>query len=210
MTRCLFSGISVQYRYLFREPSLAGWACIIMLPWTRKSKRLAEEVADTFNGRLENCRMALGLRTCRYCVKIEIRDMRVHAYFFHPYYELWLQNFIGPDVFSLCLPAPLPHLAHSIPLEDPFKDYDANVFVSLICHANAARSFLQAANNEIDIKKLLITKNERLIITNSNLSLFAEYPGISTHRMGSTELGLGRVASVKPRDQLLVPDQDTP
>jgi hypothetical protein len=43
--------------------------------------------------------------------------------------------------------------------------------------------------------------------TNSNLSFFAEYPGISTHRMGSTELGLGRVASAKPRDQLLVPDQ---
>ena len=57
---------------------------------------------------------------------------------------------------------------------DTFKDYDANVFVSLISHANAARSFLQAANNEIDIKKLLITKKERLIITNSNLSLFTE------------------------------------
>jgi hypothetical protein len=42
---------------------------------------------------------------------------------------------------------------------------------------------------------------------NSNLSLFAEYPGISTHRMGSTELGLGRVVSASPRDQLLVPDQ---
>ncbi len=42
---------------------------------------------------------------------------------------------------------------------------------------------------------------------NSNLSLFAEYPGISTHQMGSTELGLGRVVSASPRDQLLVPDQ---
>jgi hypothetical protein len=42
---------------------------------------------------------------------------------------------------------------------------------------------------------------------NSNLSLFAEYPEISTHRMGSTELGLGRVVSASPRDQLLVPDQ---
>ena len=41
----------------------------------------------------------------------------------------------------------------------------------------------------------------------SNLSLFAEYPGVSTHRMGSTELGLGRVVSAGPRDQLLVPDQ---
>ena len=41
----------------------------------------------------------------------------------------------------------------------------------------------------------------------SDLSLFAEYPGISTHRMGSTELGLGRVVSATPRDQLLVPDQ---
>jgi len=41
----------------------------------------------------------------------------------------------------------------------------------------------------------------------SGLSLFAEYPGISTHRMGSTELGLGRVVSAKPRDQMLVPDQ---
>ena len=40
-----------------------------------------------------------------------------------------------------------------------------------------------------------------------NLSLFAEYPGISTHRMGSTELGLGRVVSASPSDQLLVPDQ---
>ncbi|CAB1076445.1 hypothetical protein D1AOALGA4SA_4241 [Olavius algarvensis Delta 1 endosymbiont] len=39
------------------------------------------------------------------------------------------------------------------------------------------------------------------------LSLFAEYPGISTHQMGSTELGLGRVVSAFPRDQLLVPDQ---
>ena len=42
---------------------------------------------------------------------------------------------------------------------------------------------------------------------NSRLSIFAEYPDVSTHRMGSTELGLGRVASAKPRDQLLVPDQ---
>ena len=41
----------------------------------------------------------------------------------------------------------------------------------------------------------------------SDLSLFAEYPGISTHRMGSTELGLGRVVSANLRDQLLVPDQ---
>jgi hypothetical protein len=41
----------------------------------------------------------------------------------------------------------------------------------------------------------------------SGLSLFAEYPGISTHRMGSTELGLGRVVSANPRDQMLVPDQ---
>jgi VCBS repeat protein len=39
------------------------------------------------------------------------------------------------------------------------------------------------------------------------LSLFAEYPGVSTHRMGSTELGLGRVISAVPRDRLLVPNQ---
>ena len=42
----------------------------------------------------------------------------------------------------------------------------------------------------------------------STLSLFAEYPGISTHRMGSTELRLGRVVSARPRDQLLVPNQN--
>lgn len=42
---------------------------------------------------------------------------------------------------------------------------------------------------------------------NSKLSHFAEYPGISTHRMGSTELGLGRVVTAGPRDQMLVPDQ---
>ena len=39
------------------------------------------------------------------------------------------------------------------------------------------------------------------------LSLFAEYPGVSTHQMGSTELGLGRVVANRPRDQLLVPTQ---
>jgi hypothetical protein len=41
----------------------------------------------------------------------------------------------------------------------------------------------------------------------AKLSLFAEYPGISTHQLGSTELGLGRVVPASPRDQLLVPNQ---
>jgi len=41
----------------------------------------------------------------------------------------------------------------------------------------------------------------------ATLSQFAEYPGTSTHQMGSTELGLGRVVSASPRDQLLVPNQ---
>lgn len=41
----------------------------------------------------------------------------------------------------------------------------------------------------------------------ATLSLFAEYPGISTHRLGSTELGLGRVVAAVPRDRLLVPNQ---
>ncbi|MFC1665404.1 FG-GAP repeat domain-containing protein [Pseudomonadota bacterium] len=40
-----------------------------------------------------------------------------------------------------------------------------------------------------------------------NLKLFAEYYGVSTHRIGSTELGLGRVVSARPRDLMLVPDQ---
>lgn len=39
------------------------------------------------------------------------------------------------------------------------------------------------------------------------LSLFAEFPGVSTHRIGSTELGLGRVIPTIPRDRLLVPNQ---
>lgn len=39
------------------------------------------------------------------------------------------------------------------------------------------------------------------------LSLFAEYPGVSTHRIGSTELGLGRVIPAVPRDRVLVPNQ---
>lgn len=39
------------------------------------------------------------------------------------------------------------------------------------------------------------------------LKLFAEYKGVSTHEMGSTELGFGRVVSAHPRDLLLVPDQ---
>ena len=44
-------------------------------------------------------------------------------------------------------------------------------------------------------------------LTGATLSLFAEYSGVSTHRLGSTELGLGRVISATPRDRFLVPNQ---
>ena len=43
--------------------------------------------------------------------------------------------------------------------------------------------------------------------TDSGLQLFSEYAGVSNHRIGSTELGLGRVVSSSPRDLLLVPNQ---
>ena len=36
---------------------------------------------------------------------------------------------------------------------------------------------------------------------------FAEYAGVSTHRIGTTQLGLGRVIPASPRNRLLVPDQ---
>ena len=39
------------------------------------------------------------------------------------------------------------------------------------------------------------------------LELFAAYPGISTHRIGTTALALGRVVAGQQRDRLLVPDQ---
>lgn len=39
------------------------------------------------------------------------------------------------------------------------------------------------------------------------LTFFAEFPGVSTHRIGSTELGLGRVIPAVPRDRLLLPNQ---
>ena len=45
------------------------------------------------------------------------------------------------------------------------------------------------------------------LIEGATLKLFAEYSGVSTHRIGSTELGLGHIVSASPRDQLLVPDQ---
>ena len=44
-------------------------------------------------------------------------------------------------------------------------------------------------------------------VDGTHLSLFAEYSGVSTHQIGSTELGLGQVISATPRDQLLLPDQ---
>ncbi|MBI9087337.1 MAG: VCBS repeat-containing protein [Desulfobacterales bacterium] len=44
-------------------------------------------------------------------------------------------------------------------------------------------------------------------VKGATLTLFAEYSGVSTHRIGSTELGLGRVVSARPRDRLLVPNQ---
>lgn len=39
------------------------------------------------------------------------------------------------------------------------------------------------------------------------LTLFAEFGDVSTHRMGSTELGLGQVVPASPRARLLLPDQ---
>ena len=44
-------------------------------------------------------------------------------------------------------------------------------------------------------------------LRDSRLALFAEYPNVSTHSIGSRELGLGRVIHTAPRDYLLVPDQ---
>ena len=44
-------------------------------------------------------------------------------------------------------------------------------------------------------------------VDGAHLSLFAEYSGVSTHKIGSTELGLGQVISANPRDQLLLPNQ---
>jgi len=39
------------------------------------------------------------------------------------------------------------------------------------------------------------------------LTQFAELAGVSTHRMGSTELGFGQVVPALPRARLLLPDQ---
>lgn len=43
--------------------------------------------------------------------------------------------------------------------------------------------------------------------TPPTLTLFGEYLGVSTHKIGSTNLELGHVVSASPRDRLLVPDQ---
>ena len=44
-------------------------------------------------------------------------------------------------------------------------------------------------------------------LNGSRLSLFAEYPGVSTHQIGSVELGMGRVIFSRPRDLILAPNQ---
>lgn len=44
-------------------------------------------------------------------------------------------------------------------------------------------------------------------VEGDRLALFAQYSGVSTHRIGSTDLGLGRVVPALPRDRLLVPNQ---
>lgn len=44
-------------------------------------------------------------------------------------------------------------------------------------------------------------------LSGSRLEMFAEYDGVSTHKMGSTELGLGRVIKGTSRDRILIPDQ---
>ena len=44
-------------------------------------------------------------------------------------------------------------------------------------------------------------------LKDSDLILFAEYSGVSTHSIGSTELGLGCIIPATPRDRFLIPDQ---
>lgn len=39
------------------------------------------------------------------------------------------------------------------------------------------------------------------------LTKFAEYTGVSTHKLGSTELGLGKVIPAQFRDRILIPNQ---
>jgi hypothetical protein len=140
-----------------------------MLFTTRKSKKFAEEVARALDGRLEKCHLTLGLRTCRYCVKFKYRGLRVHAYFFYPSCELWVQNFSYPDNFSLCLPAPLPSLVHTIPLNDSANNYSVPIFIDPNTHENVVRSFLQTPIKKVDFKKLLFAKKEHLIINSEQL-----------------------------------------
>ncbi len=44
-------------------------------------------------------------------------------------------------------------------------------------------------------------------IMGQNLVLYSEYPGVSTHKIGSTELGLGQMVSSTPKDRILLPNQ---
>lgn len=43
--------------------------------------------------------------------------------------------------------------------------------------------------------------------SDSGLRLFSEYAGVSTHKIGSMNLGLGRVVKSNPKDLLILPDQ---
>ncbi len=136
----------------------------------RKSKDLALSIAEKFNGRVERIFASFSaFTTCRYCVKFNYRDMRIELYPFCPFCQIWVQNFRFPKNISFSIGSKLPTLGLTQRLKDPFRDYHIPVFGHEAYDIEAAIAFCKILENEINIKKLGMSRKEYLIMSSGQI-----------------------------------------
>lgn len=85
------------------------------------SKQLGRELANAYHGSLEPCLASMGPGTCRNQVRFTHQGMKLTAYVFHPWVEIWVNNFAlaqeyGEIMFSVG--APRPAMGYTVPVPD--------------------------------------------------------------------------------------------
>lgn len=135
-----------------------------------KSKKLAEEVATEYKGKIEKY---FHLFSNRYSVQFKYKKMQVHGNFRHPYSEFWIQNFQGPPDpdFGFSFNESLPIDGITISIEKPFNYCTVPVFAYETTNIASIMSFLGIRSNEDDLHDLCLSQREHLIVFSSQIIL---------------------------------------
>jgi hypothetical protein len=146
-----------------------------------RSKKLASLSAKEFNGKVENVHASFGFfRTCHFRVKFKYKSMRIEAYFFYPFCEIWIQNFTYPYDINFTVGKPLPFLGQTTSLKDIFKDYKAPVFSNSAYDIEKAREFCKLSDNERDIEEVGLQKGEYLCIASGQIIIRNKNQSVKT------------------------------